>query len=318
MLAVITLSLLFQKSSGAGAGWKSQTFEGVTISAPVALAPVKGAKSPGASAAKWSRWDGTSGGATYSVVVAQLGPKGNVASVFADNFSNWAENGIEPYVEKDVVADGWPGTDTTCDLPKGRKFMSRCVVTEDRFVTLTCTYAGERPIPELARQFVASVHLPTKGMLKVAGAPLKRYPLGDSGLTALFPAPPEKDVSDDESMLAQGFRCEYGSRTFFVMCAMPALPDSGAYSEEDIDSIRDLVATEFLKSLEAKSTSQRTEQDLCQKSVVIDFKTKDDDWGTIRVFYYKGRFVAIGQYAEPLYVAPKTVDTFLRSVQPKG
>lgn len=304
--------------------WNTQAFdEGLSVSTPVPLVDTKYTNSdPKFSSVK------VYGGSTasYALGVSVGRMKDISASQTSVQFSSAAKYlsttpGAVVVGVRDVLLQGYPGQAITVSQNGGATFVARNYRFGGMFASLFGFYRspGSRP-PEIDR-FLDSLHFSTTGPLTMAGPELTRYPLGDSGLSALFPRQPDhKDAligTGSEAGTIHAYTSDYGLRSF--MAGYGELPSTPAKSSvTDVVSKARQVTDALLAIVHGKVEKQRTEQIGSDQGLYTQFVYHEQARGSVLVYVHSTRIIIVIEYAPKVYEDSKTVEAFLHSVEPKS
>ncbi len=219
--------------------------------------------------------------------------------------------------EKDLLLQGWPGIAVTVRDADGSVSASRIYRVGNLFVQLAAFYDAGEKRPASADQFLASLKFASDGEQKTAGPVLTRFPLGDSGMSALFPRAPEKTQKDIGKGAAKGpmyvFSSDHAVRSLQV--AYRDLPVTTQPTDEEADAARVAIAEEVVASFHGKKTSQKDETVGSDQGLRVNFDVMKVATGTILVYLHGTRVVTLVEIGPKAYVDDATVDTFMHSVQ---
>ena len=154
--------------------------------------------------------------------------------------------------------------------------------------------------------------------MKAAGPQLTRFLLADSGISAVFPAEPEKSdfaaKAFGTTVPTHTFGSEYCFRVFAVtFFDLPAsVPDP---SDDDRSKLYTALADQATNQMEAKKTSERDMGFGKEIGLLREFTLPNGFAGSMALVYRK-RQVAMMMVAAPKgYRDPDTIDAFYKSLQ---
>lgn len=314
--------LLLAAQSGSPAAWKTQTFtEGVSVEAPVTLLKsTDKVVDPGMKS--FEVWSGSKGLTTFIVSVTRLRDPENVPT---GNLFLGCAQGVLPDDHtkviglKDLVHRGWPGMALTVRSEDGISLVTRTFRTPEFMIQVCASFFAHVRPPEIDR-FLNSFRLSSEGDLKEPGAVLTRYPLGDSGITALFPSVP---IAHDRTIgkgaktsTMHSFAAMYALRIFGV--AYVDLPiEAKPTTDNELDKARYDITELILDDMKGKKGKQSDDKVGEDQGLLTEYTTGPDQKGRLLVFIRESRAVVLAEFAHRLYDAPKTIDAFLHSVEIK-
>ncbi len=319
LLTVSYLLLAAQKD--VAANWKTQTFsEGVSLEVPVTLKKSsKAIKDAGMTTLEL--WNAVEGVTSYLITVGRLRDpeKTKTPNLFSASAAGLISGARGTLVgQRDILLQGWPGLATTVRMDDGLTLVARTFRTKDCVVQLGVTFFTARGRPAKIDRFLNSLKLPGEGDLKEPGATLTRYPLGESGLSALFPGPPQLT----ETPMGKGaktatlfaYSADYALRTFSVAYLdIPTTEES--HSDDELDKARYDLTEEILAGLEGKKGKQTNEKIGEGQGLLTEFTVHNDEKGRILVYFLGARVVILFEMAPRGYEVPKSIEAFLHSVQ---
>lgn len=320
-MTLLSAYLILTAAQGSKAAvWTEQLFTGgVSVSAPKKMVsnPQK-VDDPGMS--KIEYWQCLTDNCVLLLCVSTLKnpSKSETSALFSAStagFSSGKDVAITGM--KDLLAQGWPGIAVTVRQPEGFIGVSRTFRMKE-FLVQTCGfYAMDLKRPPEVDKFLDSLRFPTEGETKVAGPVLTRFPLGTSGLTALFPREPENHESQVGKGAAQGpmyvYSSDYGMRSFQV--AYRDVPFAKPPSDEEMDIARVAIAEDIIASFRGKKTAQKDEKIGNDQGLSVAFAIGNEATGTVLVYMHGNRMVTLVEMGPRTYADPKTVDLFLHSVE---
>jgi hypothetical protein len=124
--------------------------------------------------------------------------------------------------EKDLLLDGWPGTEYRMSNPQGFTGIGRTYVVNDSVITLYITSGDARALDVPAKKVFSSFRLPRKagkGPLSVVGPVFKPFAVGKTGVTVDLPSPPEEEKNEMDGpymRTAYRYMSKYVTRTYAV------------------------------------------------------------------------------------------------------
>lgn len=321
---LLTASYLFLAAQkDVAVNWKTQTFaEGVSLEVPIPLnKSPKAFKDPGMTTVEL--WAGLDGVTSYLVTVGHLRDpeKTKTPQLFSASAAGLISGGKGTLIgQRDLLLQGWPGLATTVRGDDGLSLAGRTFRTKDCFVQIGVTFLTAAGRPPAADRFLNSLKLPGEGDLKEPGPVLSRYPLGESGLSAIFPSPPELK----ETPMGKGaktatlfaYSADYALRTFSV--AYLDIPTTEKHTDDEADKARYDLTDEIVAGFGGKKGKQMDENIGEEQGLLTEFTVQNDEKGRVLVYLLGARVVIVLEIAPRGYEVPKSIEAFLHSVQVKA
>jgi len=318
LLAASYLLLAAQK--GVAAKWQTQTFsEGVSLEVPALLKRnLETVKDPDMTTI--DLWVGVEGQSAYVVSIGHLREpeKAETSHLFSVNVGGMIRAEASKLVgQRDLVIQGWQGLATTFRTSDGITCAARTLRIKNCLIQIMGTFDAKTGRPPQVDRFLNSLKLPDQGDLKEPGAILTRYPLGESGLSALFPTAPQLK----ETLMGKGtktvpmfaYSAEYALRTFTV--AYLDFPIETKPTDEELDKARYDFTELILTGSKGKKGKQTDEMVGDAPGLLTEYAIGDIAKGRVLVYFQGTRVVFVCEVAPRGYDAPKTIETFFHSVQ---
>ena len=300
-----------------------QTLGGLGITAPAKLVPIEISQWVDPDVRACSCWAGSGGPYAFSLVIGVLKEpeKVETEAILAGGIAGAIRTGWSKIIDAhDVLAQGWRGIDAAVQLAADKTACFRVFHYADRVVFLAAYYGNGGPRPSAVNSFFASVHFPTDGKITVIGPTMTRYPLGDSGLSAMMPHAPTHQLSHKGENEHMGplitFQSEYCLSHFAVTYRDLHVPDSAPKpTEEDLSKLYDVAMEGILEEGKLKKGDQREFKVDGVRGLCADVTAPDGSVGRAVIYLKNHRIVILLAMAVHGYGDPKVVDLFLHSVQ---
>jgi hypothetical protein len=302
--------------------WTEQVFpEGVRISAPIVLAK-KPMQNTDPAMSSCDCWQGRSGHTAFVFGISKMKDPAKVTTVSVLTGSSAgfvSSDKIVVFEEKYLLEQGWQGVGLGMHQAAGMTMITRSFRISNALVTALCVYPTAEPQPPDVLRYLDSLRLPTGGTETVAGPTFTRYPLGDSGITALFLSPPnymESKVGRNGSQsMMHRYASGYCLREFAV--AYIDIPDSvmAHLTPENSFNLESSITEEALQSLHAKQTKQLDDHIGKDIGLRTEFTIDSDAKGRILVFLHQTRIVCILQVGPSASEDAKQIDLLFHSVE---
>ena len=209
---------------------------------------------------------------------------------------------------RDITVSGWAGVAISVNDGSGMRILSRTYRVDQQIVTLALIAPeSESKSPEVER-YLGSLHVQAKGPTSVPGPELSRYPLGSSGLTAMFPhAPTNKDSRAPSGAILHSSISDFASRSF--MATYQDLPKSGPKltTQSVTSSILIGFRASNVKSLEMKVGKE--------SGLRSDFAIGTTTSGSLLVYRLGKRMISLLSVAPKVYQDGGTIKRFFGSVK---
>jgi len=300
--------------------WTEQTFTGgIKVSAPKRMTsnPQK-VDDPGMSKVEY--WQCVSENCVLLLSVSTLKnpAKSETSALFSASTAGFsAGKDVAITGMKDLLVQGWPGIAVTVRQPDGIIGVTRTFRSKEFLIQGCGFYAMDIKRPPEVDKFLDSFRFPTDGEAKAAGPAMTRFPLGTSGLTALFPREPENHESQVGKGASQGpmyvYSSDYGMRSFQV--AYRDVPFPKPPTHEEMDVARVAIAEDIIASFRGKKVSQKDDKIGTDQGLLVDFAIGNEATGTVLVYMRGNRMVTLVIMGPRAYVDSKTVDLFIHSVE---
>jgi hypothetical protein len=318
LLAASYLLLAAQK--GVAAKWQTQTFsEGVSLEVPIVLKKTSQALDD-PRLKSFDLWVGIDGQTSYLISISRYREPQKIGtpSLFSASVAGLMDGVKGKMVgQRDLVLQGWPGLATTLRSADGLTMAVRTFRTQDLVIQFGGMFLTARGRPPKLDRFLNSLKLPEQGELKEPGAALTRYPLGESGLSALFPEAPQMEEiamgNRTKTVPMFAYKAEYARRAFSV--AYLDIPSDKEPSDAELDKGRYDFTELILSLFKAKKGKQadKTVGDI--QGLFTEYTIADEAEGRIFICFLGTRVVVLSDMAPCGYDAPKTIETFFKSLQ---
>jgi len=298
--------------------WTEQTLTGgITLSAPVKLA-LSSSKPQGPDLSRSDLWMGSKANCVFIVSIAEMKDPAKLSTPTALSgvaTGIFQKPGMVILGDKDLVLQGWPGIAVTGVSSTGGAAATRIFRCGDLVVTVGVSFPVSGPRPPEVDRFLDSLHLPITGALTNTGTEMKRFPLGNSGISVLMPGEPTlHDVPISTAAGQQtlhGYLSQYGMRSYLVgYIDMPKSP-----TDADLQQARDIVAGQFVKPLQGKITAPKDFVSGPDHGFSFEFTTEGRLKGKFLVYLHKSQIIYVLEMAPRAYDYAKQVDRFLLSVE---
>lgn len=322
MLLLIPCFTIFAHMSQKAQIWMEQTLEpGLTVSAPLKLTKSP-QKSDSTSLVKSTLWEAETKGYMLFVEAGVIKDpeKTSTSSLMSDTASNLVESESDLVLgSRDILLQGWPGLAVSVKQKDGSIVAMHFFRMGSTAVSLVAVFDAAKPRPAEVDRFLDSLHLPSNGTQNIAGPELSRFPLGDSGLSALFPSKPEADKEDVKDSGGSGtiysFNSDFSLRNFTVgfqdISIASAIPLVGnKLTEAESKSTENLVG-----SLKGKKVLQRSELVGKYKALYTEYAFPNKAKVRVLIYLVESRFIFFLIADAMGYDDPKTADLFFHSVE---
>jgi len=320
MLILVPCFVTCALQGNSPSAWIKQTFlDRVTVSAPEKLAKLDLGDPPENAGATLDLWIGKIGNCAFEVSAQVVKDPKRLKSAL--DLSEFVEGMVKPQsrivAERDILVQGWQGLAITFELKNGYTMVARAVYCGDAVIAATCIYPSNEARPSSIDRFLDSLTFRKAGDQIQAGAPLFRYNLGDSEISALFPSKPtpyDAPLSHlPNAQIMHRFSSEYSLRVFVVIYR--DRPGTGSISDKDRSSLYSAATNEVLDSLDAKAGNQHEFKVGADIGVRTEFKAAGHANGESVVFLHGRHLVTLIEFGPEVYEARLTIDSFLRSVE---
>jgi len=301
--------------------WVDQTLSGVKVSCQKIFKPgAQQVKDPAMSKVEF--WQAQTQECVFVVGVSTIKnpEKTHTSALMSGTAAGFSEGeGTTITGMKDLVLQGWPGIAITVRQSYDVVGAGRIYRCGNQVVQVCGFYPSNFPRPAAIDKFLDSLRLPSDGDLKVAGPVLTRFPLGDSGLTALFPREPDHIEREVGKGTAKGpmhlYSSDYAIRSFQV--AYRDIPFTKPPTSDELDTALVMIADEIVSGLQGKKTKSKDETVGEDPALSVDFNAEGGAVGKVLVYMHGNRMIALIVFSPRAYSDPATIDTFLHSVQIK-
>jgi hypothetical protein len=290
---------------------------GIKVTAPVKL-KVDPKPDVVPSMSSIANWMGDGPDANFVVEICTLKDptKLDTSEVFSATLAQFSEpDGVKIVGVRDILLNGWPGYAASLSSPSGLTMACRVFRVNERLVLMSAAYAGDQR-PTSVDKFLNSLKIDDIGTQTVPGPDLKRFPLGKSGMTALFPRTPEVTESKIGAGASRGtmfvYASDYALRSFEV--AYRDMPD-GTLSSDLLGETRKYVSTDTLRSLHGKQVDQKEAPIGDETGLWTDFTLPEGSKGIVLAYFHAKKMIMVVEFAPHGYDDPTTVNAFLRSIQ---
>jgi len=220
--------------------------------------------------------------------------------------------------ERDLLLSGWPGIELEGKREDGTAYSARVFLVGNRVVRVICQYPSASK-GTAVDEFIDSLQITPHGSTIVAGPDLRRFPLGDSGFSALFPRKPDTSSapfgSGSSAILMHTFLADYAIRNFLV--------DYGKVSPKLVGS--PAAASRLVSALTSRGMKELGTHPVAQNWIMKDgaqvLRTEfssDVGYTGVTLAWIRTRTLFIAEVSGPEpYKDERAVNTFLNSVQDK-
>ena len=316
--------ILFAAQNKVPATWTEQSFlDRLTVSTPAKLTKFDTGTSPDKSVSFQAIWVAKVGNTVFQVLATVASEPGSWKS---NTILSGALVGLQKQDSivigaRDIAVQGWQGLAITTRLKNGTTMAARAFFYDDAIIGINCIYPSKDPHPAAVDLFFNSLRFKKAGTAKGPGASLDRYDLGDSGISALFPAKPtQNDAPLSQRPNAQTmhqFSSDYCARIFLVVYRDSQDQDIGTLTDDKKKQIYAAATEEVSRAFKANTSSPRefkVGKDVGSRTALtVTGQAK----GEVAVFLHGRHLVTIMEIGPENYDSPETVEAFLGSLQVK-
>jgi hypothetical protein len=305
--------------------WTEQTFGiGYRVIAPVKLKMDKDTAKAKSHTTEGT-WLGDSEACVYSVTYFEYPDAEKPAGL--DNLRSFVDSMLgegkgQVIGARDILLQGWSGLAFTHKTDDGSTLASHVLSDGTRLVCVACGYDTSKPRPPEVDKFLDSLQMPKSGPALKIGIPLTRFPLDDSGISAIFPSAPEKSVSQVGVGSSRGPMPLYTSSFLFQVfrVACRDLPSSVAENldSDTKDKMFEKIRDDALKNFQIKKSTQKDFKVGKDIGIRVDFTTTDGFTCSLAIYVSGARFFMLFTLQPTFYSTPSTIDDFLHSIEIKS
>lgn len=312
------VSLILFAATQSRTDWVEQSFDGgFKTSAPVVLqkAP-QGIADPGV--ARADMWQASSGGIDYLVMTSDLKDPESITT--AEAFTGivtglFKRPGVTIQGQRDLLLQGCPGLAMKGGRKGGKVASLHLFRSGDSIATFVAAYPAAESAPDVVVRFFASVKLPKKGTLTEPGPEMTRYPLGDSGISAMFPTKPEAhDIPlatiNGEPQTLHGYVANYAFRAYIV----GYIANAQKLDDAALKVAKGIMSDGFVKAHHGKLLGSKDLVVGSDKGFVCEFTDDHEQRSRIWVYLHGSKLVYVFLTTPAVFDNAKAGDSFLNSV----